>query len=59
MGFDLLKNRPPVKSGLRRFQDANKMIMHREKPLAAIRLSKAAYTQPSTKAFILNEIIEI
>jgi len=59
MGFDLLKNRPPVKSGLRRFQDANKMIMHREKPLAAIRLSKEAYTQPSTKAFILKKTIKV
>jgi hypothetical protein len=56
MGFDLLKNRSPVKSGLRRFQDANKMIMHTEKPLAAIRLSKEAYTQPSTKAFLLKEL---
>jgi hypothetical protein len=53
-GFDLLKNRPPVKSGLRRFHDANKMIVHREKPLAAIRLSREANAQPSTKAFILE-----
>ena len=55
MEFDLLKNRPPVKSGLRRFHDVNKKIVHREKPLAAIRLSKETNIQPLKKAFVLME----
>jgi hypothetical protein len=35
------------------------MIVHREKPLAAIRLSREANAQPSTKAFILEKLIII
>jgi len=40
MAFDLPKNRPAVKSGLRRFQNVNETVVHRIKALAAIRLSK-------------------